>query len=285
MRHTRINEPILASLGGYSEFAAPPALNRYAALLWNYRSAPTSPPVPHRVLPSVGASLCVQYKAGKPNELQVLVLGPVAVPRVFLPEPGLIMEAVLFRPEWGALLLDADPSGLADTSIDLGTVSARRGQRLKDRAARSIADRGSALPALLTDVEERIDQVGREPLVACAAEGIRHIASYHQESRPLRLAADASSVSTRHLRRAIRRVTGMSPKYIQRVVRMMGLVFMADRVHRPAWASLAAAHGYFDQSHLTNECRELTGQTPVQLHKERWEEQVRFFQESPAAAY
>ena len=56
---------------------------------------------------------------------------------------------------------------------------------------------------------------------------------------------------------------GLTPKRFARVRRLQRLV---GRVHGKAavdWAEAAATHGYFDQAHLINDFRELTGLTPA----------------------
>ena len=57
---------------------------------------------------------------------------------------------------------------------------------------------------------------------------------------------------------------GITPKRFSRIVRFQRVLALA-RANKPDWAALAIAAGYFDQSHLINECRELTGMSPVEL--------------------
>ena len=122
------------------------------------------------------------------------------------------------------------------------------------------------------------------PLPGCS----RPLTSFAIVDRPLpdapRIADAAKSVgvSPRHLRRAVARVAGESPKYLQRLHRFNRLIAEVDEVERPAWASLAVGHGFYDQAHLIGEVRSFTGLTPRVLHTERRSQPVPFFQ-SPSA--
>ena len=94
----------------------------------------------------------------------------------------------------------------------------------------------------------------------------------------LRSGASAPRVSTlarqlgvtdRHLRRLIVGETGIAPRHFARIQRFHALLRSSDLAPRPAWAALAAHHGYADQSHLIREVQDLAGVTPTRLHEER----------------
>ena len=73
----------------------------------------------------------------------------------------------------------------------------------------------------------------------------------------------------RHLRRVILAETGISPRRFWRLQRFHALLRDADRAATPAWAALAARHGYADQPHLIREMQALAGVTPGRLLAER----------------
>lgn len=63
--------------------------------------------------------------------------------------------------------------------------------------------------------------------------------------------------------RRFRSRTGLTPKCFARVRRLRRLLASIDDPAATDWASLAASHGYADQSHLIHDFRELTGLTPA----------------------
>jgi AraC-like DNA-binding protein len=58
---------------------------------------------------------------------------------------------------------------------------------------------------------------------------------------------------------------GMTPKRLSRVLRFQRACHVARQSPTPDWARVAQVCGYFDQSHLIRDIRELSGFSPVQL--------------------
>jgi len=76
--------------------------------------------------------------------------------------------------------------------------------------------------------------------------------------------ADALGVSPKHLVAEYARHTGLTPKYFARVRRLQAAIGRIGFAETPEWAEVAAACGYYDQSHLINEFRALAGATPTE---------------------
>lgn len=55
---------------------------------------------------------------------------------------------------------------------------------------------------------------------------------------------------------------GLTPKAVARVLRFDRARALAEREERPDWARIALECGFYDQSHLVNEFRAVTGRTP-----------------------
>jgi AraC-like DNA-binding protein len=85
----------------------------------------------------------------------------------------------------------------------------------------------------------------------------------------VRTLARRLGVSERHLRRLMVNETGIAPRHFARIQRFHALLRASDLAPRPSWATLAAHHGYADQSHLIREVQHLAGVSPVRLHEER----------------
>ena len=84
--------------------------------------------------------------------------------------------------------------------------------------------------------------------------------------------APALGVTRQHLARRFSQLVGVSPKTFARVVRLGRVIERARAV--PAgdpinWSALAVELGYFDQSHLVDEFRELTGVSPTVWQRPR----------------
>jgi AraC-like DNA-binding protein len=83
----------------------------------------------------------------------------------------------------------------------------------------------------------------------------------------LRVAELASRIgySERQLRRVLGKWIGLGPKAVRRVIRLQHALRVATAEPDADWASAAATAGYHDQSHFSEECREMTGSPPQRL--------------------
>jgi AraC-like DNA-binding protein len=68
-------------------------------------------------------------------------------------------------------------------------------------------------------------------------------------------------LSRQHLSRKCRELTGLSPKFLQRVFRVQKLISNYDQGQN--WATTASELGYFDQSHLIREFTSFTTMAPT----------------------
>ena len=78
-----------------------------------------------------------------------------------------------------------------------------------------------------------------------------------------RIAKDIG-ISRQHLARQFLHHVGVPPKTFARVMRFRRV--LASLEHDVDWADVAAANGYYDQSHLIADFRELAGATPNAFH-------------------
>ena len=73
-----------------------------------------------------------------------------------------------------------------------------------------------------------------------------------------------TGISNQHLGRLFHKHIGLSPKKFEKIARfqrMKNSLNVADN----NFSDLAVQFGYYDQSHLINECNEITGSTPYQF--------------------
>jgi AraC-like DNA-binding protein len=81
-------------------------------------------------------------------------------------------------------------------------------------------------------------------------------------ARPIASIAAELDVSHGHLDREFRRIVGMGPRVLARVLRLRRLLDSIDVYGQVAWTRLAAELGWFDQAHLVRDFRRFTGTTP-----------------------
>ena len=77
-----------------------------------------------------------------------------------------------------------------------------------------------------------------------------------------RIAAEAN-LSHKHLVHEFTRRVGLAPKHFGRVQRLQRTIRFVGQRQRADWPEVALANGFYDQAHLINEFRSLTGLTPA----------------------
>jgi AraC-like DNA-binding protein len=252
------------ALGGYREYCVPADLREIAEGAWCYSRAEGEEAIPgrgHRVLPETGVSICFWSRRdgrGAVSDPRLTIIGPAPAIHFFNPPPGLHLEAVRLKAEWSRDLLCFDP---------LEHLNERREERSMPRLREMLSRSRSSTEALAILLNElrglRSVRVERVTTIANAAmERLRSGGAVSTLWRDLQ-------VSERQLRRAVITTTGLSAKHSQRIMRLNRAVAAADAQSQPDWPALALDAGFYDQSHMIDDVRELTGLTPAALHSER----------------
>ncbi|GGN91557.1 hypothetical protein GCM10011579_088520 [Streptomyces albiflavescens] len=153
-------------------------------------------------------------------------------------------------------------------AVDLVGRVARLGE-FPGAAARQLADEllplepAEVVPHMAGTLPERLaqDDPARSSLLRRAVEAM----STDGSRLPLgvRELADRLAVSERQLRNLFADGVGVSPKHYARIARVRHILTYARRSPDTPWAQLAAATGYYDQSHMTADFRTLMGVPPT----------------------
>ena len=163
---------------------------------------------------------------------------------------------VQLKPGWCLPLLGVAAKVLTDRIVRLDDLWGRAGRDLglELLAARSV-------PELLDRLSDAIAVSARHAREPASARLARHAVRLLEgdEVRVDRV-ANRLGVSARHLRRAFTETIGIGPKDFARTVRLQRAVRNAAASRD--WGRIAADAGYYDQSHLITDFRELVGLTP-----------------------
>ncbi|EIV93983.1 helix-turn-helix domain-containing protein [Frankia sp. QA3] len=171
---------------------------------------------------------------------------------------------ISLRPAAGGVIAGgACPQAAAVPLIDLGEVWGTEGRLLRERLL--------ALPGP-AEVADHVAQVlrhrGRAHLDPAAIALAARAAGRLGRGMRVTAVADSLGVSTSTLTRLLRRELGLTPKVHQRVARFQRVLTTVGagpdtgRAVGSDWAAIAAACGYYDQSHLIHEFTALAGMRP-----------------------
>lgn len=260
--------------GAYAEHAAGGPLRPFVECFWTREASPEADAMQvrrvHRVLPDGCMDLLVEFRpVGGGDAMAAMAVGTMTRALVVDASGSGSFLGVRFRPGKASAFLRLPASELTDLHVSLADVwpdaeavhdALASASHVRARMAlleRLLIDRLSqAAPADQRDVDEAVRRIQ-------AAGGSLGIARL----------APSLGVTRQHLARRFAQLVGVSPKVFARVVRLRALMERARAMARASgvnWSALALEAGYYDQAHLIDEFRELSGLTPNQWAREAW---------------
>jgi AraC-like DNA-binding protein len=252
----------------YTEVAPPADLAVYVDRLWLRTCRAEQAGRLHRVLPDGCVDVIVD-----PGKRTAELVGTMTRAIEIAEQPGEIV-AVRFKPGTAAALTGFALAEITDRNLGLAELGMQGA--LAERIAEASAAPGPALPAkiplaasaharlaaLVAWLRGRLAGAARpDPLVARAV-GLLSTGEARVDDVAGQLGA-----TRQHLARRFRREVGITPKQLARIARMQRAATVLRR--GGDLARLAAELGYFDQSHLTHDLRDLAGLTPAAVAAER----------------
>ena len=259
-----------ADLPSYREYAPREKLRPFVECFWSrdpaVGRAPSSRSL-HRVLPDGCIDVVLGFSGQADEPESAMAVGTMT--RALVLEAGVSPECfvgVRFRPGKAAAFLSVPAAELTDLRVPLDELWPDAAE-VRDALAVSAGavERVRAL--------ERVLAARVAPSVVAAQhdvdEAIRRIVDAGGSLGITRL-APALGVTRQHLARRFSQLVGVSPKTFARVVRLGRVIERARAV--PAdeainWSALALDVGYYDQAHLVDEFKELTGVTPTAWYR------------------
>lgn len=231
-------------MSGYREIAPAPRLQDSVECFW---SSPGS--AGGRVLPD-GCADIVLRRSGGTAELNLV--GAMTGYRDFPYASGELFFGVRFRPGRWAERFRVPADVVTDRIDPLDAFWGSQGRELLQRLASADSDAGRA--AILDTA--LAPQLPARPI----QRAIRWMEQRHG-CVSLDQVADQCGLSARQFRRVCLAETGLTPKFLARVLRFR---YALSRAGGRAGADLALDCGYYDQAHLINEFRAFSGRTPAE---------------------
>ncbi len=163
--------------------------------------------------------------------------------------------AIRFRPEFLYHYFKIPLSEFTDKAIDprLFLDSAQELLQLKGQTQ----DFASFIQVFKTYFAKHSDQFRVDSRVALVIEALG-------KGTSLKEIKSKTGISDQHLRRLFDREVGISPKRFEKIERFKRLKLLSHN-KKINFSETAIELGYFDQSHLINDCKELSGQSPLSL--------------------
>lgn len=242
--------------GAYLEHAPPAPLLPYVECFWSRAESADAPRLArsHRVIPDG----CVDVVLTLDGRVHAEAVGAMTRAVVFSDSSNAGYLGVRFRPGIAGVLFGLPASELTDQSVGLADVW-RDSAVVRDALA-SATDTAGRMRVLSAAIARKLLRAGGAPPRAVSVAAGRIAAARGDLS--IRTLAAELGVTRQHLARLFADHVGLSPKMLARVVRARAVVERVRGGGEVDWVAVALDAGYYDQSHLIGELKELTGLAP-----------------------
>jgi AraC-like DNA-binding protein len=175
------------------------------------------------------------------------------------------MLGVHFRPGGASVVLGVPSGELTNAHADLaGLWGAAAARTLRERLCTAVTHR-QRFRILEHALTQRLAApLRRSPAVRLALD----LMGPHGAGASIREIVRQTGLSHRRLVTLFTNEVGLSPKVFCRILRFQHVHALAQRTGRPEWAQVALACGFFDQAHLSNEFRKLSGLSPKEYERD-----------------
>jgi AraC-like DNA-binding protein len=240
----------------YREFPPSPKFAAHIECFWHHSSV--EPVRDYRVLPDGCSDIIFEQPARDYGGLAIV--GTMTHAHAFDIPARQSTFGVRFRPGMAPRLLRVPGSLAVDRSIPLTDAWKSAAVReLLDRLAESHSTRNSPRDSIALIESALAAPTPLDPFEKALAWLVKSCGQISIDAL-----ADAASLSPRQFRRICLDRTGLTPKRLARILRFRHAATHAKKGRRD-WADVALTCGYYDQAHLINEFRELSGVSPAQF--------------------
>ncbi len=229
----------------YREIAPPPGHSHMVECFWTMRTGRGEPL--HRVTPDGCADILFTRRG---SQIRLEAVGPMTAWRDFTLSAGSTLLGMRLRPGMWRSHFGAPANRLTDVILPLERLWGARARTLADRLA-AIRSSAEAIPLLCP-----------APAVPTAAQQAILWMEARHGCVSIDDLASAAGLSPRQFRRVCLELTGLTPKFLARILRFRRAL-AAAHAGRMDCAALAAGCGYYDQPHLIRDFREFSGRTPM----------------------
>ena len=222
---------------------------------------PGGPDAGRTVISAPDHATTLAYRAIDGQGGDLLVMGPRTRALYHAGKPGVSCLRFRIQPGRARAILGGAVSELVDRVVPLEELWGESAQRLA-RELLALGPGASGVGRLGEVIVERLSrQRAGDLLRSDVAHGAATLLSAVAVPRAERVLATARrlNVSERHLRTLFVESVGVSPMHFARIDRVRTVLARAG--HAP-WAGLATEVGYYDQSHLTADFRQIMGVPP-----------------------
>lgn len=251
-------------VGTMRELVVEPALKPFVSQIVAYRER-FDAPITERVISDGATRLIFHARGPSDDSAPALRVAGATVRPVVLDLHGTI-EGITLTLRPGAIrdLLGVSATVLADADLPLEALWPQRGRQMLEQLVSARDDRSRSTILQRVSSARAVD--GTDSGHRHALRALSLIATSEGRKRVRELASELG-VGERRLQQVFREQVGMTPRSWSRLVRLHACVRALRRTSAPDWADLALDLGFYDQAHLSNEFRALSGLSPGEFFR------------------
>lgn len=231
-------------------------------LLWYEEQIAPGQEVVERILPDGAVRLIFDFEDAA-RGVSTRVAGATAAPVVLHLSGRLRGLSLALRPGAAAAVLGVPAASLAGQVVPLDALWAQAGRDLAEQILAASGPRQRAA-LVLQALQRRLQEAD-----ASAIRQAQQAAQLLAQGKGVREAAQSLGCTERRLQQIFHAHVGLAPRTWGRLARLHRCLRALERGMPMPWAELALQVGYYDQSHLVNEFRALSGLSPGEFLRHR----------------
>jgi len=245
-------------VAAYREIPPSARLRRYVECYWSQSREEASDQI---VLPDGCVDILFSRSGGEPVGLATV--GLMTTPLKLHGAPAQSYFGVRFRPGMASSFIPGAEM-LTDETRPLDDLIGSAAQHMLERLAE--LDSLEAMGGLMDQLLRPLDPPDIADRVLWELESAEVSAGGSLDQ-----CISQSGLSVRHFRRLCLERSGVSPKYLSRILRFRKAAqkIVDMQTAQPSWADFAVACGYYDQAHFIREFQEFAGCTPGRFLQSR----------------
>ncbi len=245
------------NLNGYNEYLPTSGLQTYLDCFWSYSTdasgilSDKKPIIPDGCIDII-------FDMNQQDSLRSFVVGAMTKPII---SSRTSLVGVRFKPGMAYPFINTPIHELTDLLVDYNEFAGHKADDLSDQLVNlkftkhRIALLNSVFLKKLSFLNPVEAQMSKALSLIRSAEGHCSVTQI----------SDVAGWSRQHFTRKCLWYTGLTPKFLTQVTRLNKVIRLYKTEPFYNWSQLSLEGGYYDQSHMINEFKKITGLTPIEF--------------------
>ncbi len=239
---------------GYNEYKPPTGLRAYIDRYWSYATDASTISLNNPVIIPDGC-IDIIFDLTQPATLKSFVNGAMTKP---MESSRTHLVGVRFNPGMAYPFFNAPADEFTDQCVDYFEFAGQEANHLSNQLT-DLNSTQQQIELLNRTFAGKLSSINAiEPQMAMALNLIQKTGG----KGSIKQFSDDVGWSRQHLARQCLKYTGLTPKFLTQVIRIKHVIKQHGTEECPNLSQLALDGGYYDQSHMSNEFKTITGQTP-----------------------